>query len=129
MPRATADLFALRPPDLAIVDGIESVFGGEGPWCPPPLRPVKPGVIVAGRNGINTDAVCVGIMGYDPRSGYGEHPFQGENHLNLLARAGIGSNDLARIEVRGLSLKDALFEYEPGRKEPGWVRKNLLKES
>ncbi len=126
VPRVTADLFSLRPIDLAVVDGVESVFGGEGPWCPPPLRATKPGVIIAGRNGVTTDAVCVGVMGYDPQAGYGEHPLPGENHLNLLARAGFGSNDLGKIEVRGVTLKDALHEYEPGRKKPGWVRKNLL---
>lgn len=127
VPRVTADLFAVRPVDLAIVDGVESVFGGEGPWCPLPHRPTRPGLLIAGRNAVTTDAVCVGVMGYDPQVGYGEHPFQGENHLNLLARAGLGTNDLARIEVRGLSLVDALHEYEPGQKKPGWVRRNLLK--
>jgi hypothetical protein len=127
VPRVTADLFALRPVDLAIVDGVESVFGGEGPWCPQPLRAVQPGVILAGRNAVTTDAVCAGVMGYDPQAGYGEHPFPGENHLNLLARAGVGSNDLGRIEARGLSLKEALHEYEPGKK-PGWVRRRILGE-
>ncbi len=126
VPRVTADLFSLRPIDLAIVDGVESVFGGEGPWCPPPLRATKPSVIIAGRNAVTTDAVCSGVMGYDPQARYGEHPLPGENHLNLLARAGFGSNDLGKIEVRGLSLKDALHEYEPGQKKPGWVRKNLM---
>jgi uncharacterized protein (DUF362 family) len=127
VPRVTADLLGARPVDLAIVDGVETVFGSEGPWCPPPHRPVKPGVIIAGRNAVTTDAVSVGVMGYDPRAGYGEKPFPGENHLNLLARAGIGSNDLSRIEVLGLGLKDALHEFEPPGQKPGWVRKNLLK--
>jgi len=66
----------------------------------------------------------VGVMGYDPQSGYQERPFPGENHLNLLARAGLGTNDLGKIEVRGLALKEALHEYEPGGK-PGWVRRHL----
>jgi uncharacterized protein (DUF362 family) len=127
VPRVTADLFSARPIDLAIVDGVESVFGGEGPWCPPPLRATKPGVLIAGRNAVTTDAVCTGVMGYDPQAGYGERPFPGENHLNLLARAGLGTNDLGRIEVRGLSLKEALHEYEPGLAKPGWVRRQLGK--
>jgi uncharacterized protein (DUF362 family) len=125
VPRVTADLFSIRPVDLAIVDGVESVFGGEGPWCPPPLRATRPGVIMSGKNGVTTDAVAVGVMGYDPQAKYGERPFPGENHLNLLARAGAGTNDLARIEVRGLSLREALHEYEPELKTPGWVRRHL----
>jgi uncharacterized protein (DUF362 family) len=124
VPRVTADLFSIRPVDLAIVDGIESVFGGEGPWCPPPLRATKPGVIIAGRNAVTVDAVSVGVMGYDPQAAYQVRPFPGENHLNLLARAGLGTNDLGKIEVRGLALKEALHEYEPGGK-PGWVRRHL----
>ena len=126
VPRVTADIFAARPVDLAIVDGIESVFGGEGPWCPQPLRATKPGLILAGRNAVTTDAVCVGVMGYDPQAPNQSHPFPGENHLNLLARAGLGTNDLSKIEVRGVSLKDALHEYEPNHPQKGWVRKHLL---
>ncbi|MBI4583174.1 MAG: DUF362 domain-containing protein [Planctomycetes bacterium] len=126
VPRVTADLLALRPLDLAIVDGIEAVSGGEGPWCPPPHKHTRPGVIVAGRNAVAVDAVCAGIMGYDPQSGYGEFPFPGENHLNLLARAGVGSNDLARLEIRGVALKEALYEYHPNPAKPGWVKRKLV---
>jgi uncharacterized protein (DUF362 family) len=127
VPRVTADLIALRPVDLAIIDAIESVSGGEGPWCPPPHKHTTPGLLIAGRNAITTDAVGVGIMGYDPQAGYAKHPFPGENHLQLLARAGLGTNDLARIEVRGLPLEEALHEYHPEHPEKGWIRRQRLK--
>lgn len=32
MPRAVVDLVAARPIHLAIVEGIKSMTGGEGPW-------------------------------------------------------------------------------------------------
>lgn len=126
VPRVTSDLFAARPVDLAIVDAVETVKGAEGPWCPRPHKHMTPGLIIAGRNGVTTDAVCAGVMGYDPRAGYERHPFPGENHLNLLARGGVGTNDLGRIEIRGVPLREALYEFHPEKGEPGWIRQNLL---
>jgi hypothetical protein len=41
MPRITAELASARPVDLAFIDGIETVVGGEGPWIGPNLRPVN----------------------------------------------------------------------------------------
>jgi hypothetical protein len=32
VPRVTVDLVAARPIHLSIIDGIETVAGGEGPW-------------------------------------------------------------------------------------------------
>ena len=46
--RAAYAWVAARPVDLAIIDGIESVAGGEGPWIRG-LRTVKPG-LVSSRN-------------------------------------------------------------------------------
>jgi hypothetical protein len=121
VPRVTADLYGARPVDLAIVEGVESCKGGEGPWCPA-TRPVAPGVILAGRNAVTVDAIATAVMGYDPLARAGEKPWYGDNHLELLARAGLGTNDPGRIEVAGLPLKEALFEYEPGLN--GWIRRH-----
>lgn len=121
VPRVTADVLGLRPVDLAIVEGIESCQGGEGPWCPS-VRPVAPGLILAGRNAVNVDAIATAVMGYDPLAGAREKPWYGDNHLELLARAGVGAHDPGRIEVLGLSLKEALHEYEPGLN--GWIKKH-----
>ena len=49
VPRVVADLVAARPIHLAVIDGIETVAGGEGPWVKK-LRPVKPGLLIAGTN-------------------------------------------------------------------------------
>jgi uncharacterized protein (DUF362 family) len=111
-PRIVADLAAARPIDLQIIDGIESVVGGEGPWIRG-SKPVRPGVLIVGRNPVCTDAVSTAVMGYDPRSDRGAPPFRNcDNTLLLAEAAGIGTADLARIDVRGVSIRDALFDYE-----------------
>ena len=52
-------------------------------------------------------------MGYDPMARSGVFPFPGDNHLALAAAAGVGTNDLTKIDTRGLSLKDARYPYGP----------------
>ncbi len=122
VPRVTADLYGVRPADLSIVEGIESCKGGEGPWIPG-VRPIAPGLVLVGRNGVTTDAIGVAVMGYDPLDGPRTGVWKGDNHLALLAKAGVGTHDPGRIEVRGLSLKEALHEYEP--RSEGWIRRHL----
>jgi hypothetical protein len=108
------DAVGIRPIDLAIIDGIETVSGGEGPWLP--LTRQKPDLLLAGRNAVCTDAIATAVMGYDPMAKSGMGPFPGDNHLALAAGLGIGTNDPSEIEVRGLSVKQALypFRWEPG---------------
>ncbi len=106
VPRIVADLLGARPVDLAIIDGIETITGGEGPWIEH-VRPLQPKLLFAGRNSICTDSVCAAAMGYDARVAAGKFPFPGENHLHWAAQAGLGSNDASRIEIAGLTLKEA----------------------
>ena len=113
VPRVTADLFGARPVDLAILEGIETCKGGEGPWIPG-VKPIQPGINLIGRNAVTTDAIGVAAMGFDPTAGRGEDVWVGDNHLDLLAQAGVGTNDPSNIEVRGVPLKDAVCEYHPG---------------
>lgn len=114
VPRIVVDLVGARPIDLAIVDGIDSIRGGEGAWNPG-VSLIQPALLLAGKNPVCVDAVCAAVMGYDPRAGRGTDPFlRGDNTLMLAEAVGIGAADLARIEVAGLPLKDALFKYGPG---------------
>jgi uncharacterized protein (DUF362 family) len=114
VPHIVADMVAARPIDLAIIDGIESMAGGEGPWIrSKPLRLVQPGVLIAGTNPVTTDAVATAVMGYDPRADRGTAPFTTcDNTLILAERHGIGTTDLNRIEVRGVPIAQALYRYE-----------------
>ncbi len=111
VPRVTADISRARPIDLVVVDGIETIAGGEGPWQHD-ARIVEPRLLMAGRNVACADAVGSAVMGFDPMTPHLEDPFPGENHLELLASAGVGTNDPGRIDVRGLSIKQALCPFD-----------------
>jgi uncharacterized protein (DUF362 family) len=114
VPRITADLAGVRPIDLSIVDGVESIRGGEGAWNPG-VELIKPGLLLAGKNPVCVDAVCMAVMGYDPQADRGVRPFvRGDNTLKLAEAAGLGTTDLARIEVAGLGIPEALHDYGQG---------------
>jgi uncharacterized protein (DUF362 family) len=111
IPRAVADLVAARPIHLAVIDGIETMAGGEGPWIQG-VRPVKPGVLIAGTNCVTTDAVATAVMGFDPMAERDTAPFEGrDNTLRLAERLGVGTCDLRRIEVVGTPIREAVFEF------------------
>jgi uncharacterized protein (DUF362 family) len=112
VPRAVVDLIAARPVDLAIIDGIKTMSGGEGPWAPEPMSAVHPGVLLAGSNPVNTDAVGLSVMGFDPMADRGTFPFlTSDNMLRLAEEAGLGTRDLKRIEVVGTPVIEARFDF------------------
>ncbi|MBI4875950.1 MAG: DUF362 domain-containing protein [Acidobacteria bacterium] len=123
VPRICVDLIAARPVDLAIIDGIETSIGGEGPWVKG-FNYANPQVLILGRNPVSTDAVATAVMGYDPRAKRGQGPFHrmspakpgeadyADNPMLLAEAAGLGSADLSRIDVRGVSIKGALYDFE-----------------
>ncbi|HYK88757.1 MAG TPA: DUF362 domain-containing protein [Acidobacteriota bacterium] len=133
LPRILIDIVGARPVDLSICDGIIATVGGEGPWVLG-ARPIKPGLLVAGRNCVNTDAVAAATMGYNPRAGRNEAPYRvyknpanhpkeqlvppeeryeyADNMMLLAEAVGIGSADLGQIDVRGVPIQDAMYDYE-----------------
>jgi uncharacterized protein (DUF362 family) len=115
VPRIIVDEIAARPLQLCVIDGITSMSGGEGPWCAHanPLKLTTPGVLIVGFNGVATDAVGTAVMGYDdPRAVRGTKPFHFcDNHLRMAEEAGLGTADLAKIDVRGVSVAKARFPY------------------
>jgi len=115
VPHIVADICAARPIHLAIVDGITSMSGGEGPWCADagPIKVTTPGVLIAGLNPVSTDAVGTAIMGYEnPRATRGTKPFHFcDNHLLLAEQAGVGIADLKQIDVRGMTIEKVRYPY------------------
>jgi uncharacterized protein (DUF362 family) len=115
VPRIVVDVCAARPIHLAIIDGITSMSGGEGPWCGDvaTLKFTNPGVLIAGLNPVSTDAVGTAVMGYqNPRAARGTKPFHFcDNHLLMAEQAGLGTADLAQIEVRGMGVEKARYPY------------------
>lgn len=114
VPRVVADLVAARPVHLAIVEGIDSIAGGEGPWING-VRPVHPGLMVAGLNCVATDAVCMALMGFDPLADRGAPPFETcDSTLHLAEHLGVGTRDLNQIEVAGTPISKARFKFRRG---------------
>lgn len=113
VPRIIVDINRVRPIHLALLDGIMTVEGGEGPWIPS-MRPIAPGVLVAGKQALATDAVATAVMGFDPRADHPDSPFlHGDNHLNLAAGLGLGTNRLEEIEVVGASIDEVRTPFLP----------------
>jgi uncharacterized protein (DUF362 family) len=111
MPRVVAELNSARPIDIAYIDGVETLAGGEGPWIKG-IRWVRPGVMLLGTNAVTTDAVATAVMGYDPRADRGTAPFEKcDNSLKLAEGLGVGTCDLKRIEVVGASIESARFPF------------------
>jgi uncharacterized protein (DUF362 family) len=117
VPNIIADINAARPIHLAIIDGITSVSGGEIPNTEKNGRPevqfTAPGIMICGINAVSTDAVAAACMGYDnPRAERGSWPFEKcDNHILLAEQAGLGIADLEQIDVRGLSIDEAMYPY------------------
>jgi len=111
VPRIVTDLASARPIDLVVIDGVETITGGEGPWYK--AKVVAPGVLLAGRNPVCTDAVAAAVMGYDPSGDRGAAPFQScDSHIKLAEAIGMGTADLSRIEVAGAAIKDVRFDFD-----------------
>ncbi len=124
IPRCISDLVAARPVHLAVIDGIESMNGGENGGRPENY--VKPHVLIAGKNVVTTDAVGAAVMGFDPMADRGTPPFErADSTLRLAEQLGVGTRDLKRIEVVGAKISDVLFDYRKSRPGPdgkpgGW---------
>ena len=113
LPRVIIDLNRARPVDLALIDGIKTVEGGEGPWNGT-LAPVEPGLLFAGKDPVATDAVATAAMDFDPTEVRSHAPFlQSDNHLNIAHERGLGTNLLDEIDVVGLPVRDVVTKFAP----------------
>lgn len=112
VPRIVADLNEARPIHISVIDGIVSMKGGEGPWAGE-VKLTTPGVLIVGLNPVSADSVATAVMGYaNPRALKGTVPFAFcDNHLLLAEQRGVGVLELNRIDVRGLSLREAVYPY------------------
>ena len=117
VPRVVSDVISARPIHLAIVEGVESMAAGEGPWNRG-VHPVSPGVIVMGTNPVATDAVSMAVMGYDPMAMRGTPPFETcDSTLALAEHLGAGTRDMNKIEVVGTPITEAVFSFAELRRK------------
>jgi hypothetical protein len=53
-------------------------------------------------------------MGHDPTGDYPNSPFvRCDNHIHLAAGAGLGTNRLDEIEVRGMQINEVMTQFVP----------------
>jgi uncharacterized protein (DUF362 family) len=118
VPRIIADIVSARPIHLAIIEGIRTMAGAEGPWADPKSPMVQPGVLVAGTNCVSTDAVAMAVMDYDPLADRGTPPFETcDSTLRLAEEHRVGTRDLRRIEVVGTPIEQARFSFAELRRQ------------
>ena len=114
VPRFIVDLAAAFPIDLVVIDGISTIQTAEGWWLGSMVSVTRPGVLIAGRNPVCTDAVAAAVMGFNPDAADRTVPFvNGTNHLALARRRGLGENRVDRLEVVGVGLGAARSEFQP----------------
>ena len=112
LPSVIMDLNRARPVNLAIIDGVMTVEGGEGPWVKG-LNQLKPGVLIAGKDPVATDAVATAVMGFDPQAEFPNPPFvHAHNHLNMARQLGLGTNVLDEIKVAGTAIADVNTSFK-----------------
>jgi uncharacterized protein (DUF362 family) len=110
---------AAVPIHLALVEAVETITGAELPR-PNFTKFVSPGIIMAGTNCVTTDAVAMAVMGFDPMADRGTAPFETcDNTVRLAEELGVGTRDLKQIEVIGVPVKQAVFNFrEHGGRNP-----------
>jgi len=102
LPRSICDINMARPVHLAVIDGIKTAVGGEGPWNVT-FTPTEYDFLLAGKDPVATDSVATFIMGNDPEPEQLPLPGGGycDNHLWLANQKGMGTNIMAEIEIVG----------------------------
>ena len=110
IPRIVTDVCTARPIHLGIIDGITTLNYAEGPWVKGRTQKIAaPRVLICGFDPVAPDTVGTTVMGFaDVRAPRGKPPFgPGDNHLVLAERAGLGTCDLSKIDVAGLTIAKA----------------------
>jgi uncharacterized protein (DUF362 family) len=80
------------------------------------MHSIAPGVLIAGKQALATDAVAAAVMGFDPRADYPSVPFlHGDNHLNLAVERKLGTNRLDEIAVAGASIDEVRRQFKPAK--------------
>jgi uncharacterized protein (DUF362 family) len=73
-----------------------------------------PGLLIAGTNPVSTDSVAAAVMGFNPDAPDKTIPFvNGTNYLALARKRGLGENRISNIDIVGVKLEEAKFEYQP----------------
>jgi len=102
-------------PDLAVIDGIETIEG-DGPWDG---AVVEHGVVVSSTDFVAADRLCVELMGIDPKY---------MKYLEWCSNAGMGNFDLAKIKVNGPDYRKHIIKYKMNKNfdwQVAWINENF----
>jgi uncharacterized protein (DUF362 family) len=113
---ALADLNFVMRPALALMDATVALEGNG----PKSGNPVIADLILCSRDPVALDTVQAQIMGLDPAT---------VRHLGTCAARGIGTNDPAQIEVRGVQPAAAHVHFQPAEHNAVSMVENLLRKS
>jgi uncharacterized protein (DUF362 family) len=110
------DMCKLVMPDLTIIDG---TVGQEG-MGPMLGTPANRGILISSRDTVAADTVAADVMGYDPSE---------IEYIRLAGEQGLGCNDLKKIRIEGLPLKQArspfkrvIFDFNAYRAEGIYIQ-------
>ena len=119
LPKTIVDLNMARPVDLAIIDGIMTMDRGEGPWVPGAIAPVTTKALVVGKNAVQTDAIAMQVMGFDPLADHYADPFVvSDNWLLRAQEKGLGDPNPDNIVVAGNLPSDFTYQFRPCEENP-----------
>ncbi len=119
VPRFIVDLNDAFPVELVVIDGISTIQSAEGWWLSSMVSVARPGLLIAGRNVVSTDAVAAAVMGFNPDAEHRTLPFaNGSNCLKLARSIGLGENRLENLAIGGVGLEKAKFEFVPTYQRP-----------
>jgi len=110
----TVALAGVRP-DLAVIDGIQSIEG-NGPWNG---NVVDHGVVIASTDFVAADRMCTELMGIDPEY---------MKYIEWCGDAGMGNFDLSKININGPDYKDHVIKYKLNKNIEGqiaWIHRNF----
>jgi uncharacterized protein (DUF362 family) len=93
------DITGVAKPNLVVIDGTIALEG-QGPTYG---APVKMNLIIAGTNVVSVDATASHVMGIEPTS---------VPSLRLAQAQGLGTLDLSRIDVKGVSLNTVRRQFK-----------------
>jgi uncharacterized protein (DUF362 family) len=90
-------------PDLAVIDGFESMEGNGPAWG----TPFASRVALASLDAVAADTLATKIMGFDPKRVL---------YLASMNEAGLGQGDIEKINIIGTPLDQCLYRFKAHEK-------------
>jgi len=111
--RVVLDLSNATKIHLTVSDAIKTTLGSEGPWNRD-LVPATFNKLIASKDVVAAESVSCQAIGFDPMVADNTGVFKGGiNYLRLAQEKGMGTYDLAQIEVVDATVSTGIKERQP----------------